>query len=160
MKKVITAVLLLLFVASSNVFAKTDAEFSKVTSFEGGTVNSVMNGTYEVENIKIHEKFFVDGEREIGYTYGKFGKNVDDASLAVKFNQIEFTYNATYQFDPMWVQYQILNRFDTTQKIELGQKIHYSILYADENSTIGMVMKPSGTASSGKSVGSFYYTPV
>ncbi len=157
MKKIVTVVLFLLFATSVTSFAKTDAVYSSVASFEGGAVNSVLNGTYNVENAEVREQFFVEGEREINYAYGKFGKNADDASLAVKFNQLEFTYDANYQRDPGWAQCRVINKLDTPQKVELGQKIHYSMLETDENSKVGMRMKVLGTCSSGKNIGGFYY---
>ncbi len=159
MKKIVTAVLALLLITSVTAFARTDAVFSNIASFEGGAVNSVLNGTYKVENTEVREKFFVEGEKEINYAYGKFGKNANDASLALKFNQLEFAYD-TNLGDPGWAQCSVINNLDAPQKIELGQKIHYSLLEADENSKVGMRMKLSGTDSSGKSLGQFFYTHI
>ena len=143
-----------------NSVSKTNAVCSSVVSFAGGAVSPVLNGTYAVENATVREQFFVENEREIDYAYGKFGKNSDDASLALKFNQVEFEYDADYKSDPTWGQIKVINMFDSPQEVNLGQKIHYSLLDADEKSTVSMLLKPLGTASSGNALGTYRFTPI
>lgn len=148
MKKIITAVLSLILATSVTAFAKINATDASVVSFEGGTINSVLNGTYQVEDLTVSERGFNGTQSGIDYVYGKFGKNADDASLVFKFDANGESYNVTKNFE---------------KSVALGQKIHYSVLYADEkngNARPSVRIGPKFKDSTGASVGSYEYTNI
>ncbi|MDD6563617.1 MAG: hypothetical protein PUF08_00915 [Clostridiales bacterium] len=146
MKKIITAISFLLLVTSVNAFAKINATDSRVASFEGGTINRTENGRYQVDGLTVSDNFQTT-QGEINYVYGKFGKNADDASLVFKFDKNE-------------KREQCNLTMDLEKSVELGQKIHYSVLYTDEDSISSLRIVPTYTTSSGTVATQHKYEPI
>ena len=146
MKKIITAISFLLLVTSVNAFAKINATDSRVVSFEGGTIARTENGKYQVEGLTVSDNF-QETQGEINYVYGRFGKNADDASLVFKFDKNE-------------KQEQCNLTMDLEKSVELGQKIHYSVLYTDEDSISSLRIVPKYTTSSGTVATQHKYEPI